>query len=77
VKKNLFLFLLLLVFAGRASADGVTLTAHAQHFIYTYTVTLDPAVYGATFTTGPMPAVTTSTNRHCRRPRILFKGPSI
>jgi hypothetical protein len=35
--------------------------AHADAFIYTYTVTFDPALYGATFTTKPMQAATTTT----------------
>ncbi len=34
--------------------------AHADSFVYTYDVTFDPAVYGATFTTKPMQAVTMS-----------------
>ncbi len=32
--------------------------AHADAFVYTYTVTFDPPLYGATFTTKPMQAVT-------------------
>jgi len=32
--------------------------AHADAFVYTYTVTFDPSLYGATFTTKPMQAVT-------------------
>jgi hypothetical protein len=32
--------------------------AHADAFVYTYTVTFDPLLYGATFTTKPMQAVT-------------------
>jgi len=32
--------------------------AHADAFVYTYTVTSDPPLYGATFTTKPMQAVT-------------------
>ncbi len=35
--------------------------AHADAFVYTYTVTFDPALYGATFTTKPMQAATTNT----------------
>ena len=35
--------------------------AHADSFVYTYTVTFDPALYGATFTTKPMQTVTMST----------------
>jgi hypothetical protein len=35
--------------------------AHADAFVYTYTVTFDPSLYGATFTTKPMQAVTTNT----------------
>ena len=35
--------------------------AHADSFVYTYTVTFDPALYGATVTTKPMQAATTST----------------
>ena len=35
--------------------------AHADAFVYTYNVTFDPALYGATFTTKPMQAVTTYT----------------
>ena len=32
--------------------------AHADAFVYTYAVTFDPPLYGATFTTKPMQAVT-------------------
>ncbi len=32
--------------------------AHADALVYTYTVTFDPSLYGATFTTKPMQAVT-------------------
>jgi hypothetical protein len=32
--------------------------AHADAFVYTYTVTFDPPLYGATFTTKPLQAVT-------------------
>ena len=32
--------------------------AHADAFVYTYTVTFDPPLYGARFTTKPMQAVT-------------------
>lgn len=32
--------------------------AHADAFVYTYTVTLHPAPYAATFTTKPMQAIT-------------------
>ncbi len=36
---------------------GIGTRAHADAFVYTYTVTLDPPLYGATFTTKPMQAV--------------------
>ena len=35
--------------------------AYADAFVYTYTVTFDPTLYGATFTTKPMQAATTNT----------------
>jgi PEP-CTERM motif len=35
--------------------------AHADSFVYTYTVTFDPSLYGATFTTKPMQAATANT----------------
>lgn len=34
---------------------------HADSFVYTYTVSFDPALYGATFTTKPMQAATANT----------------
>jgi hypothetical protein len=55
MRKSLWIILAVLLVAIGAPY------AHADSFVYTYTVTLDPAVYGATFTTKPMQAVTTST----------------
>ena len=52
MRKSLWIILAVLVGAPYA---------HADSFVYTYTVALDPAVYGATFTTKPMQAVTAST----------------
>ena len=37
--------------------------AHADSFVYTYDVTFDPAVYGATFTTKPMQAAMSSDSQ--------------
>jgi hypothetical protein len=51
MKKSPWIILAVLFVAFGASY------AYADAFVYTYTVTLDPSVYGATFTTKPMQAV--------------------
>ncbi|HXZ14077.1 MAG TPA: PEP-CTERM sorting domain-containing protein [Candidatus Sulfotelmatobacter sp.] len=48
-----------LVLAVLAAAIGSP-SAYADAYVYTYTVNLDPSVYGATITTKPMQAVTTA-----------------
>jgi uncharacterized membrane protein len=45
-----------LVFALRFAAPNA-----ADEFVYTYTVTFGPAIFGATFTTDPMGSVTAPT----------------
>jgi hypothetical protein len=55
MRKTLWIILAVLVVAIGAPY------AQADAFVYSYTVTFDPPLYGATFTTKPMQAVTMST----------------
>jgi hypothetical protein len=55
MRKSLWIILAVLFVAIGAPS------AHADSFVYIYTVTLDPALYGATFTTKPMQAATANT----------------